>query len=153
MHIFSERGQVTCQGRHSYLGGYLGAPALLWDPPCWYPSILPWFRVSRRRAHHWCTQAHHSCPCSHAPCHTAGCHGCRSHQSTGTRQAGMWPQLGKTEHVLILLRERGRRKNPHFWRSNFPTALQEYNAVVQMTETTNIWNIDDMKPCDKRHYN
>lgn len=45
MHIFSERGQVTCQRTHRCCGADLGAPTLLWDPPCWYPRILPRFRA------------------------------------------------------------------------------------------------------------
>lgn len=50
MHIFSERGQVTSRRTHSSCRADLGAPALLWDPPCLYPCILPRFRGVKARS-------------------------------------------------------------------------------------------------------
>lgn len=87
-------------------------PQLVWG---WLmglrPHVGPTLLISSflpmaQGAHHWRSQAHHSCLYSHTLCHTAGCRGYRAHLSTGTHQARTWPQLGKTEQHWFFLRSR-----------------------------------------------
>lgn len=50
LHIFQRGVKYLAEGPKAGCGADLGVPALLWDPPCLYPCILPRFRAVKARS-------------------------------------------------------------------------------------------------------
>lgn len=50
LHIFQRGVKYLAEGPTAGCGADLGVPALLWDPPCLYPCILPRFRAVKARS-------------------------------------------------------------------------------------------------------